>query len=154
MKNNLFRIAIVLLVIIGLFAPTIMCAQNKLFSLEDLNFGGTNYFRMQPQNLYITWWGEQLMYQDAESGGTIDNKGQKKQLFTLDEVNEALKGKSAKIRNAFYASYPYPDQPLVLCKDELIKDRNGMDLTEVEDIKKRWQEYTEELNKKRSSWTR
>ena len=26
----------------------------------------------------------------------------------------------------------------------LIKDRNGMDLTEVEDIKKRWQEYTEE----------
>ena len=26
-----------------------------------------------------------------------------------------------------------------------IKDRNGMDLTEVEDIKKRWQEYTEEL---------
>jgi len=33
-----------------------------------------------------------------------------------------------------------------------IKDRNGMDLTEAEDIKKkRWQEYTEELCKKRSS---
>ena len=31
-----------------------------------------------------------------------------------------------------------------------IKDRNGMDLTEAEDIK-RWQEYTEELYKKRSS---
>ena len=30
----------------------------------------------------------------------------------------------------------------------LIKDRNGMDLTETEDIKKRWQEYTEELYKK------
>jgi len=29
-----------------------------------------------------------------------------------------------------------------------IKDRNGMDLTEAEDIKKRWQEYTEELSKK------
>ena len=29
----------------------------------------------------------------------------------------------------------------------LIKDRNGMDLTEAEDIKKRWQEYTEELYK-------
>ena len=29
-----------------------------------------------------------------------------------------------------------------------IKDRNGMNLTEVEDIKKRWQEYTEELYKK------
>ena len=33
----------------------------------------------------------------------------------------------------------------------LIKDRNGMDLTEAEDIKKRWQEYTEELYKKKSS---
>ena len=30
----------------------------------------------------------------------------------------------------------------------LIKDRNGMDLKEAEDIKKRWQEYTEELYKK------
>ena len=29
-----------------------------------------------------------------------------------------------------------------------IKDRNGMDITETEDIKKRWQEYTEELYKK------
>ena len=29
-----------------------------------------------------------------------------------------------------------------------VKDRNGMDLTEAEDIKKRWQEYTGELNKK------
>ena len=33
-------------------------------------------------------------------------------------------------------------------KMDLINDRNGMDLTEAEDIKKRWQEYTEELYKK------
>ena len=32
-----------------------------------------------------------------------------------------------------------------------IKERNGMDLTEAEDIKKRWQEYTEELYKKKRS---
>ena len=31
---------------------------------------------------------------------------------------------------------------------DTIKDRNGMDLTEAKDIKKRWQEYTEELYKK------
>ena len=35
-----------------------------------------------------------------------------------------------------------------------IKNRNGMDLTEAEDIMKSWQEYTEELYKKRSSWPR
>ena len=33
-------------------------------------------------------------------------------------------------------------------KMDSIKDRNGLDLTEAEDIKKRWQEYTEELYKK------
>ena len=33
-------------------------------------------------------------------------------------------------------------------KMDTIKDRNGMDLTEVEDIKKKWEEYIEELYKK------
>ena len=33
-------------------------------------------------------------------------------------------------------------------KMDLIKDRNGMGLTEAEDIRERWQEYTEELYKK------
>ena len=36
----------------------------------------------------------------------------------------------------------------------LIKDRNGMNLTEAEDMKKRCQEYKEELYKKRSLWPR
>ena len=36
----------------------------------------------------------------------------------------------------------------VLAKTGTIKDRNGMDLTEAEDIKKRWKEYAEELCKK------
>ena len=36
----------------------------------------------------------------------------------------------------------------------LIKDRNGRDLTEAEDIKKRWQEYTEELYKKKTFTTK
>ena len=39
-------------------------------------------------------------------------------------------------------------------KMDTIKDRNYMDLTEAEAIKKRWQEYTEELHKKRSSQSR
>ena len=37
---------------------------------------------------------------------------------------------------------------IVHAKMGSIKDRNHMDLTEAEDIKKRWQEYTEELSKK------
>ena len=37
---------------------------------------------------------------------------------------------------------------IFLAKMDTIKDRNRMDRTEAEDIKKRWQEYTEDLNKK------
>ena len=39
---------------------------------------------------------------------------------------------------------------IVHARKDTIKDRNVMDLIEAEDIKKRWQEYTEELYKKRS----
>ena len=39
-------------------------------------------------------------------------------------------------------------------KVDTIKDRHDMDLTEAEDIKKRWQEYIKELYKKRSSGSR
>ena len=42
------------------------------------------------------------------------------------------------------------DMAVVHAKIGTIKDRNSMDLTETEYIKKRWQEYTEELHKKRS----
>ena len=38
-------------------------------------------------------------------------------------------------------------------KTGLIKDRNGMDVTEADDIKKRWQEYTERLHKIKSLMT-
>ena len=41
-------------------------------------------------------------------------------------------------------------QEMLHVKMGTIKDRNGRDLTEAEDIKKKWQEYTEELYKKRS----
>ena len=38
----------------------------------------------------------------------------------------------------------------LLAKMDTIKDRNSKDLTKAEEIKKRWEEYTEELYKKRS----
>ena len=42
----------------------------------------------------------------------------------------------------------YRYQGNISCKDGLNKHRNGVDLTEAEDIKKRWQEYVDELYKK------
>ena len=42
----------------------------------------------------------------------------------------------------------WKDQGNILCKEGMIKDRDGKDLTEAEEIKKRGQEYTEELYRK------
>ena len=56
------------------------------------------------------------------------------------------KQQNGKDQRSLQENYRY--QGNIRAKMGLIKDRNGMDLTEAEDIKKRWQEYTEELYKK------
>ena len=108
------RIKQLLTMALLLAVATTMSAQDKLFTLEDLNFGGTNYRRMLPKNMWLTWWGEQLMYQDAEEGGSIDAKGNRKVLFTLEEVNKITVDNGITFHSAMNASYPYPDQSLVL----------------------------------------
>ena len=96
--------------------PTTMCAQDKLFTLEDLNFGGTNYANLRPQSMWLTWWGDQLIQTDVESCYKIDTKtGKKTQLFTLEEVNKWAGSDDSKyVRHLMNASFPYPDQSLVL----------------------------------------
>ena len=98
-----------------------MIAQDKLFTLEDLNYGGTNYRRMLPKNIYITWWGDQLMYQDAEEGGTIAKDKSRTTLFTLDEVNATLKAEPSSMHSTYMASYPYADKSLVLLSNDTIQ---------------------------------
>ena len=63
-KNNQRLVRIVQLVILATLTMP-MTAQNKLFTLEDLNFGGTNYGNMQPKNMWLTWWGDQLIQTDV-----------------------------------------------------------------------------------------
>ena len=103
-----------------LLASVVSAQEKRLFTLEDLNFGGRNYHSLRPQNMFLTWWGDQLMYQDAEEGGTIDAKGQKQKLFDLDQVNFPLTAshevRDRVYRSAYNALYPYPGQPLVLLK--------------------------------------
>jgi len=84
--------------------------EEKLFTLEDLNFGGNNYRNMLPKNLWLTWWGDQLMYQDAEEGGMQETSGERKAFFTLKDVGTDF-------HSAFSAQYPYADQTVVLLKN-------------------------------------
>ena len=70
-----------------------------------------------------------------------------KKAFLSDQCKEIEeKNRMGKTRDLFKKIKRY--QGNISCKDGLNKDRNGINLTEAEDIKKRWQEYTEELYKK------
>ena len=100
---------------IAMLVSTTMRAQDKLFTLEDLNFGGTNYANLRPQNMWLTWWGEKLIQTDVETCYIIDTKtGKKKELFTLDDINKwADSGDETYVRHLMNATFPYPEKPIV-----------------------------------------
>ena len=72
---------IIFTTLLALLLSTPMNAQQKLFTLEDLNFGGRNYHSLRPQNMFLTWWGDQLVQTDVEECNLIDAKTGKKKLF-------------------------------------------------------------------------
>ena len=98
-----------------IFAPQSMSAQ-KLFTLEDLNYGGNNFHNMVPKNRYTAWWGDQLVRTDAEFCALIDkNTGKETRLFSLDDVNQWVEtAGNIKVHSFYHATFPYPNQPLVL----------------------------------------
>ncbi len=106
-----------LFVALSAFLTLPMAAQDRLFTLEDLNFGGTNYHNMQPKNMWLTWWGDQMVETDVESCSLVDVKtGKKKQLFTLNDINKwANSDEDANryVRHLMNATFPYPDKPMV-----------------------------------------
>lgn len=94
---------------------TVMAQEKKVFTLEDLNFGGINYYNMQPKNQYYAWWGDHLIRTDVEECRLVDKKtGKETKLFTLDEVNEwAQSDDTKRVRHLMNACFPYPDKPIV-----------------------------------------
>ena len=90
-------------------------AQDKLFTLEDLNYGGTNFYNLLPDNRYYEWWGEQLVRTDVEECRIVDKKtGKEKVLFTLEDVNKWAKSDDVRqVRHLMNANFPYPDKPIV-----------------------------------------
>ena len=109
MKIKLILTTIVMLV------TTTMSAQDKLFTLEDLNYGGTNYANLRPQNMWLTWWGEKLIQTDVEACYIIDIKtGKKEKLFTLDDINKWIgSDDETYVRHLMNATFPYPEKSIV-----------------------------------------
>ena len=132
------KIKLPLFLLVFLFIPQLpMSAQDKLFSLEELNFGGTNYHKMQPKNLWLTWWGDELIRTDVEECYIIDKKtGKETVLFTLDDINSWAKSDDTHfVRHLMNASFPYPDKPLVQ-----VGNRKAVILVDFKDKKVVWQD--------------
>jgi len=95
-----------------------MLAQEKSFTLEDLNFGGHNYRNMVAKNRHFTWWGDRLMEQSKTEGNELSTtKGTPKTHFTLVDVNVALPADD-QLSSLADATYPYPESSLVLLQSE------------------------------------
>lgn len=103
-----------------LFSATHLMAQDlKKFSLEDLMWGGTNYWSHQPKGLYARFWGDVLVETDVEEVRILtDAKGKKvypKPIFTVDQVNAAIDtAASGKVYNLMTATFPYAGEPKAL----------------------------------------
>ena len=91
-------------------------AQLKQFSLEDLNFGGTNYHNMIPEYRNITWWGDEFVLRNAEECKLVNKaNGKETTLFTEAQLNAWAKtNEDSKILNLGWAQFPYAGKSLVL----------------------------------------
>lgn len=104
------------LTLIALFVGGQKVMGQKLFTLEELNFGGKNYRKFVPENRYTTWWGDELIRTDANQCSVIDKKsGKETALFTLEDIKKhATTNDSKEIKDLYNVSFPYPNKSLVL----------------------------------------
>ena len=87
----------------------------KQFTLEDLNFGGTNYRNMLPQNRSLTWWGDQLVRVSSDTCWTVNvTNGKEKVLFTREKLNKRAGFTADSLQVKGFRNFPYADQPLVM----------------------------------------
>ena len=88
----------------------------KTMTLEDLNFGGHNYRNMVAQNRPCTWWGDELIRQDAQANYLVDKKtGRETRLFAINEINQwAGPTKDRKVGSLRGTSFPYAGKSIVV----------------------------------------
>ena len=98
---------------------TVGAQQLKEFTLEDLNFGGHNYYNMIPQSRYCTWWGDQLVRLEGDACYLVNKtNGKETKLFDKSEVNQWIAPtRSIKVNSLGGAQFPYADKSVVVLRD-------------------------------------
>ena len=96
-------------------ALTVHAQELKPLTLEDLNFGGTNYHNMVPKTRYTTWWGDELVHLDTEECFLVNKStGKESRLFTLSDLNQ---WSGMKLRHLYNLSFPESGKSLVWLND-------------------------------------
>ncbi len=123
-------------------------AQGKQFTLEDLNFGGTNYHNTTPEYRNLAWWGDKLVERRAENCLLVDNTtGKTKKLFSEEDVNAIAHTDSAtRLRNMGYATFPYAGKTIVM-----LKNKNERMLIDFKAKKTVWKQKRE-ANEQNADW--
>lgn len=129
--NRLHGLALALMALV-----TMPSMAQKQFTLEDLNFGGSNYRNMIPKSRSLAWWGDQLVRYSSrhDSCWSVNpNTGKEKLLFTvtqLDKKGGRLDDESQSI--GMVTSFPYADKPLAMAMN------HGRSLVNIKTGKVEW----------------
>ncbi len=108
MRNKRISLAVLLLC-------SLAAAAQEEFTLDDLNFGGSNYRRYLPENRHLAWWGEELLHLTDDTCYIVaTNTLEERPLFSRHTVNTALASSNSDraVASLSVATFPYPDQPL------------------------------------------
>ena len=129
--NRLHGLALALMALV-----TMPSMAQKQFTLEDLNFGGSNYRNMIPKSRSLAWWGDQLVRYSSrhDSCWSVNpTTGKEKLLFTvtqLDKKGGRLDDESQSI--GMVTSFPYADKPLAMAMNQ------GRSLVNIKTGKVEW----------------
>lgn len=120
------RKAILALAAAVLLPFTTMAQTKKSFTLDDLMWGGSNYWNIMPRYYAADFWGDELLHLDVDEVNAISNeKGAKTnatELFTTDDVNAAIDtARYGKVYNLMAAEFPYADRTQALLETSKLR---------------------------------
>lgn len=100
-------------------ATTSMAQTKKSFTLDDLMWGGSNYWNIMPRYYAADFWGDELLHLDVDEVEVVTNEKSRAlkntELFTTDAVNARFDtAQYGKVYNLMSAEFPYADRTQAL----------------------------------------
>ena len=108
-SNRRFALKALLALVMCVMCSVSTSAQQKQFTLDELLGGGESFWRLRPENLYTTWWGNMALRSTPD--GVYDLQTGK-EILTVDQINKHFPEKVAFSGHNF--SFPMGEEPVVM----------------------------------------